>query len=487
MGIRIQPREIDIPEDEPFKNDLLERRGVVEVLTPLLGNVVGPCVLAIDAPWGTGKSTFLRMWSQYLRNRGFPVVEFNAWETDFSEDPFVAVSAEITNQLHDETDTSLSQKIRATKKVATKMALRAVPGLIRVATAGVLDVSLLVEKEVGEFLASAAKDRLSQYQEMRQSVEEFKISLYDLAVTAAGSSGGRPLVVIIDELDRCRPSYAVELLEVAKHLFSVDRIVFVLAINRSELAHSIKAIYGRDFDSEGYLRRFFDVDFKLPEPNRDTFIKATLDATELTSYFQQASGQGVTNGDEWGKVQTLLMHFFASPDLSLRRIAQAIHRLGLVFASSPDSRQVFGPAAVVAVILRTFSEELYNQFILGQVSDLEVAEQMLGNFVHGADAQRDWAAMLLEETIVLAAREITNKRWGTDRGWQLKLSPLLNQCKKLIDDANSQGRAYSSDEQFASEVYQYVVRFVQRHGQGAIGFLDSVHRLELLATDLTEE
>ena len=61
MGIRIQPREIDIPEDEPFKNDLLERRGVVEVLTPLLGNVVGPCVLAIDAPWGTGKSTFLRM------------------------------------------------------------------------------------------------------------------------------------------------------------------------------------------------------------------------------------------------------------------------------------------------------------------------------------------------------------------------------------------------------------------------------------------
>ena len=88
---------------------------------------------------------------------------------------------------------------------------------------------------------------------------------------------------------------------------------------------------------------------------------------------------------------------------------------------------------------------------------------------------------------MLAAREITYKGRGTDRGWQPKLSPLLNQCKKLIDDANSQVREFSSDEQFAFEVYRYVDRFVQRHGQGAIGFLDSVHRLELLATDLTEE
>ena len=60
-----------------------------------------------------------------------------------------------------------------------------------------------------------------------------------------------------------RPSYAVEPLEVAKYLFSVDHIVFVLAINRSELAYSIQALYGDGFDAKGYLRRFFDVDFQL--------------------------------------------------------------------------------------------------------------------------------------------------------------------------------------------------------------------------------
>ena len=89
-------------------------------------------------------------------------------------------------------------------------------------------------------------------------------------MTLAQSKENRPLIVVIDELDRCRPSYAVELLEVAKHLFAVDHIVFVLAVNRSELAHSIRALYGSGFDAEGYLRRFFDVDFRLPAPDRDS-------------------------------------------------------------------------------------------------------------------------------------------------------------------------------------------------------------------------
>ena len=58
-------------------------------------------------------------------------------------------------------------------------------------------------------------------------------------------------MIVIDELDRCRPSYAVEILEMAKHLFSVDRVVFVLSINRDQLAHSVKVLYGSDFGRTG--------------------------------------------------------------------------------------------------------------------------------------------------------------------------------------------------------------------------------------------
>ena len=95
MGIRIRPREIDITEEEPFRNDLLDRKESVEVLTHLIESIEGPCVLAVDAAWGTGKTTFLAMWTHHLRKIKFPVVEFNAWETDFSGDPFIALSTEL--------------------------------------------------------------------------------------------------------------------------------------------------------------------------------------------------------------------------------------------------------------------------------------------------------------------------------------------------------------------------------------------------------
>ena len=137
------------------------------------------------------------------------------------------------------------------------------PGLLRIATAGVLDIQPLIEKEAGQILSSFAETRITKYQEAQSSIAEFRAKLGQMA-EALIESNGCNLIVMIDELDRCRPSYAVELLEVAKHLFEVEHIVFALAVNRTQLAHSIRALYGSDFDAGGYLRRFFDVDFMLP-------------------------------------------------------------------------------------------------------------------------------------------------------------------------------------------------------------------------------
>ena len=85
---RIQPQPIKIPEDNPFQYDLLDRKEAVETLTRLIGANQGPCVLAVDAPWGAGKTTFLKMWAQYLRNQEFPVVEFQCLGNGFLRGPF---------------------------------------------------------------------------------------------------------------------------------------------------------------------------------------------------------------------------------------------------------------------------------------------------------------------------------------------------------------------------------------------------------------
>ena len=173
MGIRIQPREIDIPDDKPFKNDLLDRKEKAEILTSLVRNIDGPCTMAVDAAWGAGKTTFLKMWAQHLKNEGFPVVEFNAWETDASGDPFVALTTEITGQLQGTADASkLDQVSSHAKELLRKLA----PGLIRFGTSFVP----IAGAEMGHTFSTYAEEVLTSHQEAKQSTRQFNDSLQEL-------------------------------------------------------------------------------------------------------------------------------------------------------------------------------------------------------------------------------------------------------------------------------------------------------------------
>ncbi len=452
----------------------------VEVLTHLVGNLEGPCVLAVDAAWGTGKTTFFKMWAQHLRNQGFPVVEINAWETDFSGDPFIALSTELTETLREYTDEPLATKIADTKKWAKEVLRRAVPSVIRIATAGVLNVSPHLEKEVGQAIASYSEDRLDAYEKAQESVETFRCVLQDMAKELSAQKK-HPLIVMIDELDRCRPSYAVELLEVAKHLFSVDLVVFVLAVNRSELAHSIRAFYGGRFDAMGYLRRFFDVDFRLPEPDRGAFIDALLNTIQINDYFRRTQDRFAQQEPEI--VRELLQGFFCAPDLSLRRIEQAIHRLGLIFASLRSNQRSYFITAVVALILRTLDADLYHRFRSGEVSDLEVVNKMFAP--SGAvTLTEENARCYFEETIILAAREVSG-----DRG-AIK-SPLLQRYQELVDAEEPDPASHNPDRSRAQKIIAWANDYRQIPPQtssvGAVGFRESVQRIELLSSGLIGE
>lgn len=73
-----------------------------------------------------------------------------------------------------------------------------------------------------------------------------------------------PIVIVIDELDRCRPDYALAVLEVIKHFFAVPKVHFILGINGEALESSVRARYGVDVDAESYLRKFINASFSLP-------------------------------------------------------------------------------------------------------------------------------------------------------------------------------------------------------------------------------
>ncbi|MCY4421276.1 MAG: P-loop NTPase fold protein [Gammaproteobacteria bacterium] len=454
MGIRIQPKEIEIPDDDPFANDLLDRRQSVEVLTRLIDSIEGPCVLAVDAAWGAGKTTFLNIWSQHLRIKGFPVVGFNAWETDYSENPFVVLSSELMEGLDLYKKRSLTTKIDKTKELTKELLKKISPYAIQ----AVLE-SVPGGTAISPALLSLVEDKLSAHQEAQNSIENFKDALQDMAKELA-KHNSHSLIVVIDELDRCRPTYAVELLEVAKHLFSVDKIIFVLAINRTQLAHSIQALYGASFNGEDYLGRFFDLDFRLPEPKQEYFIDALLDQNSTGSHIH-------------GEVETLLKVFLGAPDLSLRQIAQSIHRLGLVLVSLRDDRKPYIFTVVVLLILRTVDIKLYHQFCQGGATDLEVSVA-LSAMIKERSSLVDEARFYLDTTLVFSSREISDIRIN----WQLGDSLLYKEYKNKLDELPDTASDYS----YMQRVVGYVENWHSRHG-GRTGFRHSIELIELLSSD----
>ena len=481
MRVCVQPKEIDIPEGDPFVNDAMGRKEHILVLTSVITAIDGPCVLGIDGPWGSGKTTFLRMWEQHLRDEKFPVVSFNAWETDFSDDPFLALSDEISQGLKRYNGGSLDAKIESVLKMTKEVALRATPGAVRLLTAGVLDLSPVFERELGQIAASYAQERISAYQGAKQTLKDFRNTLQDAASSLSESKGGRPLVVVIDELDRCRPSYAAELLEVAKHLFAVDQVVFVLAVNRDQLAHSIRSLYGAEFDGEAYLRRFFDIDLRLPDPDREPFIRQALASIQFDDYFKRTQDREAMRS--YNQIMLLFSTFFAASDVSLRTINQAIHHLGLVLATLRSDRLFLGSSATVALILRTLDPVAYREFISGQTDDAAVSRRILAK-VHTDDENTEYQRALLEAVLIVGALEIGEQVYRRGRD---TTTPLLERYQ-TVASSNADKDASDWSRSYANSVLRMVQQFRNEAMSGSPpGFVHAVRRLELLSPDLVND
>lgn len=96
-------------------------------------------------------------------------------------------------------------------------------------------------------------------------------------------------IFIIDELDRCRPNYAVLLLEQIKHFFSVPNIIFILSIDKIQLGNAICGVYGSEkIDTNEYLRRFIDIEYCIPEPDKEKFIFYLYEYFEFDTFFKSS-------------------------------------------------------------------------------------------------------------------------------------------------------------------------------------------------------
>lgn len=227
-------------------------------------------VVNINSPWGGGKTFFVERFAQMLKAEGHRVGLVNAWRDDHAEDPMYAVMAAILSSLGSgkKIDAVRRKWSDTAKVVGAKAGLGAGKKLVSVflgaeATDGIFDevqqaVGAAVEEAVDE-VSSAA---LRRFEEGQKAIAKFRNDL-----KAQVAKDKKPFVVLVDELDRCRPTYAIALLERIKHLFDVPNFVVVIATDTDQLCHTIRAVYGAGFAAERYLQRFFDDTFVLEQPS----------------------------------------------------------------------------------------------------------------------------------------------------------------------------------------------------------------------------
>lgn len=260
-----------------WSDDLLDRKVRADFLSNYLDEDI--CrVLNLDSPWGAGKTYFLTNWRlQILSEKSRPVVYFNAWENDFLGDPLLSLVSVIRDQLskQGEKPNLVKNKVKNFTKRAGELAVAIAPSVIKAAAKKHLGedfLDVLDGDATSEVAEKFVEKVLNKNQEAINAVAHFKSSLGELFSIVSSSNGGKPVYIFIDELDRCRPTYAIELLERVKHFFAIEGCRFVIATDTNQLAHSICAVYGNGFASKRYLKRFFDSTFKLDNTQLDNWI-----------------------------------------------------------------------------------------------------------------------------------------------------------------------------------------------------------------------
>lgn len=276
-------KSVLLPTDEnlilTIKENVLDRNADLNSFCQLLSHSNSMNSIALDGRWGSGKTFFVKQCAllinaknslsnidkdiaesilkvakqsnsfEGLTDNKLLAVYFDAWENDSNEDPVLALIYRIVQQLDLKTDGfDLNHLAHILGTIGDAITGRPITTVFE----------CLNEKNI--------LDEIRKHEDLETTIKKFfEEVLFEKA---------EQLIIFVDELDRCRPSYAVQLLERVEHYFINDRITFVFSVNLEQLQHTIKNFYGNDFDACRYLDRFFELRVSLPQINMEQYYRS---------------------------------------------------------------------------------------------------------------------------------------------------------------------------------------------------------------------
>ena len=252
--------------------DPIQRNNVLNNFLRLINTIEKNSILTIDGKWGSGKTVFVRQ-IEYLndpkltKEKTFAAIEgtvvntfqekyatyyYNAWENDHHGDPMQSLLLNLINDIWGPREKT------ADKTLQTIGGLK--DSVLKVVSQGLYDHEAIKNAKSIHGLAKS----ITTIEERKKAINDIINNYLDL--------NNKKLLFIIDELDRCKPTFSVNLLETLKHFFDNDRIVFLLSTNNLQLAHTIEKVYGPNFDGIGYLNKFYNLIFNLSSIDIDRYI-----------------------------------------------------------------------------------------------------------------------------------------------------------------------------------------------------------------------
>lgn len=300
--------------EEIWEGDLFGRRKEAEDLIGYLTSVAQrpltredghAHVLAVDSEYGFGKTFFLRRLARHMR-KSHAVAYVDAWADDLEDEPLVALAATLEEALGSWSEKSdgIRHSLAEFKNKAGRVAKIVSLGIIKrgvgfLITQGAVDALGDEISQAGDISKDIRKDalkdaaaglisdasledhhdsvssmdkKIARFRAGKTAIKDMKASLSQIVKHLSDNNMQLPITIIIDELDRCRPTYAIKLLEEIKHLFDVSGVAFVLGLHGKQLSHSVSAAYGERFDGSAYLRRFFSRRYTLKSVDLDPLI-----------------------------------------------------------------------------------------------------------------------------------------------------------------------------------------------------------------------
>lgn len=361
-----------------FDNDKLDRKQLAEKLTGYLERLNDGAVLAIDAPWGEGKTWFGKNWNKYLNDNNFKTIYIDSFEQDYIDEPFVLLASELLEIIKEDGTASENKNFKktATQVAKSTLSIGAKIGL-NLGTKvllGNVDLNEELEKsieEVGTYSADAIskiiENRFDNYNKEKESTIQFKEIVKKYA-----QKQDKPIVVFIDELDRCKPTFAVSLIERIKHYFDVPNMIFILLLNKEQLENAVQGVYGINTDASKYLDKFVNFYFKLPKQNKENhkaeykiknFIKITMQKYNFA-----------TNNENDGFI-TWLEYWSGYFNLSLRDLEKCV----ALYAFAYPTNVVY--LLVYFIVLKVKQPKLFNKLIVNDIKAQSEAKKLMEEII----------------------------------------------------------------------------------------------------------